>query len=188
MKHSFAFALIASAAIVCGTQPASAETVLKDVVKSTYGHVSKNTFGNCVLTKWDSKSSDCANEQAAANGLDKESLTVYFGFNDAKLNSAAIAKLDAAIKAIKGAGIESVSIVGYADEIGKNDYNYKLSSHRGDSVRSYLEKNGVDTKGVEVRGFGEDAPISECKEVKGEELKACLWRDRRVELELNYKK
>ncbi len=181
--------LLAGAALALTATSASAQTLVKDIVHNTHGNVVKNTFDNCVITKWDSKDSVCANQPKTISGLDKEALTVYFGFNDAGLNPAATAKLEAALSAIKAAGnIESVSIVGYADQIGKNNYNYKLSSRRGDSVRNYLQAHGVDTKGVEVRGFGEDAPISDCKEVKGEELKACLWRDRRVELELNYKK
>lgn len=154
---------------------ASAAGEMKKVVHDTNAHVVKNTFGNCVITQWDSATDECMGE---------ENLAIYFGFDSAVLTAEAYGKLDGIVEAIKNNG--TVDIIGFADAIGANDYNYNLSQRRAEAVQQYLASRGVDTANVSVRGFGEDAPQSDCSGVRGEELKACLWRDRRVEVKLNH--
>lgn len=153
----------------------------KDVVKDERGNIVVNTFGNCVRTKWSAAYDEC-------NDLGIEARTVYFDFDSAALTPAAKAKLDSLVDIIASSTeVESVSIVGYADAIGGADYNYRLSQRRAKAVEDYLAAKGyLDTKSTDVRAFGEDVPVSNCAGVKGNELKACLWRDRRVEIELNF--
>ncbi len=153
-----------------------------DVVKDERGNVVVNTWGHCVRTKWKAGHDECG-----AN-LSIEARTVYFDFDSAALTPAAKAKLDSLVDIIKhSTEVESVSIIGYADAIGAADYNYGLSKRRAKSVERYLASRGYyDTSSTDVRAFGEDVPVSNCAGVTGNELKACLWRDRRVEIELNF--
>jgi len=170
----------ASAIVLAGTAHAGP----KDVVKDERQNVVKNTFGNCVRTKWDAAYDECD------GALPAEARTVYFDFNSSKLTPAAKAKLDSLVDVIKkSTSIESVGIFGYADMIGSTDYNYRLAQRRAKSVEKYLVTKGYfATESTDVRSFGEDAPVSNCKGVKkGKEMRACLWRDRRVEVMLNYK-
>ena len=44
--------------------------------------------------------------------------------------------------------LESVSIFGYCDDVGKVDYNYKLSQDRANSVKNMLVKKGVKYKSI----------------------------------------
>ncbi len=159
----------------------SANAGPKDVVKDERGNIVVNTFGNCVRTKWDSMYDEC-------NDLGIEARTVYFDFDSAALTPAAKAKLDSLVDIITSStNVESVSIVGYADAIGDKGYNYRLSQRRAKAVEDYLAGKGyLDTRSTDVRAFGEDVPVSNCSGVRGNELKACLWRDRRVEIELNF--
>ena len=149
----------------------------RDVVKDERANVVVNTFGNCVRTKWQSRSDECF----------AESYVVYFDFNSSRLTPAARAKLDSLVDVIKNSEtVSNVNIVGYADMIGSNDYNYRLSQRRANSVKNYLASKGYyNTAATEVRAQGESAPVSNCDGVTGNELRACLWRDRRVEIELN---
>lgn len=175
MKKSVMFTLLTGATIAFAPlMNADAGYETKKVVRNTNGHIVKNTFGNCVITKWDAASNECSGENIA----------VYFAFDSAVLTEDAYVKLDSIVDAIKNNG--SVDIIGFADMIGSNDYNYQLSMRRAQAVEQYLSSRGVDTGNVVVRGFGEDAPQSDCSGVRGEELKACLWRDRRVEIKLNH--
>lgn len=175
MKKSVMFTLLAGATLAFAPlSTADAGHEMKKVVHDTNAHIVKNTFDNCVITKWDAASNECAGENIA----------IYFGFDSAVLTEEAYSKLDAIVDAIKNNG--TVDIIGFADMIGSNDYNYRLSMRRAEAVEQYLASRGVDTGSVVVRGFGEDAPQSDCSGVRGEELKACLWRDRRVELKLNH--
>lgn len=175
MKKVVMLSLLAGAAMAFAPlSNADAGMDMKKVVHDTNAHIVKNTFGNCVITKWDSITGECA----------EENIAIYFGFDSAVLTGEAYAKLDSIVDAIKNNG--SVDVIGFADMIGTNDYNYRLSQRRAEAVQQYLASHGVDTNKVMVRGFGEDAPQSNCAGVRGEELKACLWRDRRVEIKLNH--
>lgn len=159
----------------------------KKVVRDGRGHVVKNTWNNCVVTKWNSNTDECnGTKPTKPMRFDSELLTVYFAFNRSEITPAGRAKLDTLVDMIRKSGrIENVSIVGFADKIGASDYNHRLSEQRADAVKQYLQKDGVDTRDISVRGLGE-SNVSECSGIDGQELKACLWRDRRVELKLNY--
>lgn len=175
MKKLVMLSLLAGAAMTFAPlSTAGAAGEMKKVVRDTNQHIVKNTFNNCVITKWD----------AAMNECEEENIAIYFGFDSAVITEEGYTKLDSIVDAIKNNG--TVDIIGFADVIGSNDYNYQLSQRRAQAVEQYLSSRGVDTANVTVRGFGEDAPQSDCAGVRGAELKACLWRDRRVEVKLNH--
>lgn len=178
---SFLKLSVAAAALLAAANAYAGPADVRDVVKDTNGHIVKNTWGNCVQTKWVSGQQGCMD-------LGIEARTVYFDFDSARLTPAAMAKLDSLVDIIKSSTtVQNVSIIGYADMIGSSDYNNRLSQRRAESVRGYLAGKGYfNTAKTEVRALGEGAPVSNCAGVKGNELKACLWRDRRVEIELNF--
>lgn len=183
MKKMSLIALGALAALWAAPVSVGAQPDNRDVVKDQRGNVIKNTFGNCVRTKWANDRDECS----AGVTIDKEMLTVYFAFDSAQLTPAATNKLNNLVNILKRANnVASINIVGYADMIGNNNYNYRLSARRAEAVENYIASRGyTNLNKTEVRAFGESAPVSDCKGVKGNELKACLWRDRRVEVELN---
>jgi outer membrane protein OmpA-like peptidoglycan-associated protein len=156
---------------------ASATAGMKDVVKSNHGKNWVSTNGNCVQTKWDGLSG-CADASL-------ELRTVYFDFDSAVLTPAAKAKLDVLSSTLAANGTNNVKIVGYADKIGNASYNVNLSQRRANAVGSYLVSKGVNVApGSEIRGLGATSSLSQCQGIRGAELKACLWRDRRVEVEI----
>ena len=124
---------------------ASAQAGPQDVVKDERGNIIVNTFGNCVRTKWSASYDEC-------KGNSLEARTVYFDFDSARLTPAARAKLDSLVDIIKNStDVRSVSIVGYADRIGSNDYNYRLSQRRARSVEQYLASKGYnDTESTDT--------------------------------------
>lgn len=187
MKKISPLTIGAMALMLMAPLPAGAHGDHRDVVKDGRSNVIKNTFGNCVRTQWLNDRDDCGGATKNSVTLNKEMLTIYFGFDSVQLTPAAMNKLNHLADILKRANnIASVNIVGYADQIGNNNYNYRLSMRRADAVKTYLASQGyANTAKTEVRAFGESAPVSDCRGVKGEELKACLWRDRRVEVELN---
>ncbi|MBN67311.1 MAG: hypothetical protein CMM94_07090 [Rickettsiales bacterium] len=177
---TFAKTLLAAAGAVMLAGAAQAGQLdNNDVVTDERGQVVVNTFGNCVRTKWEGGHSGCYD-------MSKEARTVYFEFDSAALTPAARAKLDSLVGMIRGrAEVESLNVVGFADRIGSDAYNANLSKRRADSVRRYLNQRGVvKAQATEVRGLGESRSVSNCEGLKGPKLKACLWRDRRVEVEL----
>jgi len=170
--------LAAAGALLLAASASASHTDMQKVVHSTNGNVVKSTNGNCVITQWRATSAEC-------NSLDVETRTVYFNFNKSNLTPAAKSKLDSLARALKSNKVRSVKIVGFADEIGADSYNVRLSQSRANSVASYLRGKGITVKGAsEVHGLGSTSSKSQCNGMGGNELKACLWRDRRVEVEI----
>ncbi len=171
--------ILLTSAIVLAPLAVSAQTF--DVVKNTHGHIVKNSFNNCVITKWENSAAACSDDT-----INQDMLTVYFGFNSSALTPATTQKLDIIAKLILDKKtVQNVDIVGYADVIGRDGYNEKLSQKRAKKVAKYLKSRGIDTANISIQARGSDAPVSDCSGTKGSERKACLWRDRRVEIKLN---
>ena len=53
----------------------------------------------------------------------------------------------------------NVEIKGYADELGPEDYNMKLSERRAKSVYDLLVASGVDASRLSYKGYGEDTSV-----------------------------
>ena len=70
----------------------------------------------------------------------------------------------------------TVSVNGYTDDVGSDEYNQKLSERRAQAVRDYLVEAGIPAEILSVTGHGKSLPL-----VKGtsEEARA---KNRRVEL------
>lgn len=169
----------------------AANTVVQDVVKDARNNVVASTNGNCVVTKWQARTDECTGKHSAIlSKLSKEERTVYFDFNKSTLNAKEKAKLDQISKIILASKeVENVDIVGHADMIGNSSYNKKLSTHRAETVKSYLAAKGLKTRRVRVEGMGETASITNCDaKLPRKELINCLAEDRRVEIEVNLKK
>ena len=172
------------ALLLAASAGAHMPSTAKDVVKSSNGRVVLNSFNNCVLTKWDATHNEC--NAAAVAGSNLELRTVYFDFDSSALTPAAKAKLDVLAASLRNDSADAVRIVGYADEIGTTGYNSRLSQRRANSVARYLRSRGLKVSGnYEVRGLGETSSQSNCAGITSRNEKiACLWRDRRVEVEV----
>ena len=71
-----------------------------------------------------------------------------------------------------------IKITGHTDNIGKADYNMKLSLKRAEAVREYLVSLGADAGKMEVSGEGMTKPIADNTTAEGRA------KNRRVEVEI----
>lgn len=95
-------------------------------------------------------------------------------------------RLEAVAKQLKSyAAIEQITITGYTDPLGSDDYNRSLSQARADTVRSFLQSLGVKAGRIESVGKGKAQPVSAgCSPAQGRASQiACLQPDRRVEID-----
>lgn len=81
-------------------------------------------------------------------------LTVYFDFDNSRLNYPAIDALQNFLNDTDFSRVESLIIDGYADEMGGEGYNLLLSEKRAESVYSWLMSKGINVK-TKIAGKGQ---------------------------------
>ncbi len=69
-----------------------------------------------------------------------------------------------------------ISVEGYTDSIGGDEYNMKLSQNRADSVRNYFISQGIAPTNISAEGFGKSNPVADNATAAGRR------QNRRVEL------
>ena len=105
--------------------------------------------------------------------------TVYFEFDKYALPEKQEQIVVDFIKTIDTAKIESIQIYGYCDDRGDNDYNYKLSKNRVETVQKILTNNGFNkNKIVIIEGKGRVV----IKKDTVENLNETRSKNRRVDL------
>ncbi len=86
---------------------------------------------------------------------------VYFRTNKATILDRSFPLLDEVARLIKGASAyDYVMIEGHTDSRGSNRYNKKLSDRRAKSVRKYLVGQGIPSRKLKAKGWGEEKPIA----------------------------
>ena len=107
-----------------------------------------------------------------------------FSFDKSVVRSDQRSKLNELVASLKGTQYDSVSVIGYADRIGTNEYNQKLSERRANAVKTYLVHQGIPAGKINAEGRGESEPVTgdTCSGQRGSALIACLEPDRRVDV------
>lgn len=86
--------------------------------------------------------------------------TVNFNFDSAELTSTAKGNLDKIAKIFIDNPKTLITLYGYTDSVGKDEYNMKLSRSRANAVKSYLGTKGIGVKRITAQGMGEADPIA----------------------------
>ena len=119
-----------------------------------------------------------------ANAQEEVIQSVYFDLNKYSIDeSQAIAVIDY-IRRTDSTRIESIEIFGYTDDIGKDAYNFKLSTNRANTIKDILTKNGIKNRViVTIEGKGkimiDDDLVQNLPETRS--------KNRRVDVVLNLK-
>lgn len=75
----------------------------------------------------------------------------------------------------------NVVIEGHTDNVGKAEYNKKLSQERADAIKKYMvEKGGIDAGRIGAQGFGDERPVD------SNDTKEGRANNRRVEAAVDY--
>lgn len=113
---------------------------------------------------------------------------ISFPFDEATLTADARQRLGAFAARLRKSGVKAlrVSVVGYSDRIGLEEYNLTLSQKRAESVRQALSGLGIPPSRIEARGVGEtlaSVRLEDCPDaLSWRDLVACFAPDRRVEI------
>lgn len=214
MKMTNRFFTVTLLGLSLSALPALAENT-HDVVRGETDKVVQTKTGACVRTKWDGENNPCAPKRevppppaprveapkpapvvaapppppppAPKTVVSREARTVYFDFNKDDLTAEGRSRLDQLAMILKKAtDVQRADIVGFADPMGKRDYNYALSARRAKAVESYLHEQGyMNTAIAKTRAVGEDQATTTCERMKNRSKKiACGAEDRKVEVEI----
>ncbi|MBI5549178.1 MAG: OmpA family protein [Deltaproteobacteria bacterium] len=118
---------------------------------------------NCPDEKGDPDNQGCPKAKKQLVEITREKLVIkdkiFFATAKATILPKSFPLLNQVADVLKGHGeISSVAIEGHTDNVGKRDYNLKLSQARAESVRAYLIKRGVDGNRLKAAGYGPDRP------------------------------
>lgn len=105
-----------------------------------------------------------------------------FAFDSAELSAAGKQQLAEAMSVHKDVYIFRVSIDGYTDRIGDDDYNLKLSKRRAEAVQAELVALGLPKERTRVSAYGSQDPLVTCPGMAGASLIRCLAPNRRTEI------
>ncbi|BBO67146.1 OmpA family lipoprotein [Desulfosarcina alkanivorans] len=73
----------------------------------------------------------------------------------------------------------AILVEGHTDSTGSETYNQQLSERRANSVRNLLVQRGVQTRRINILGFGESRPVATNATPVGRQM------NRRVEIRIN---
>lgn len=105
---------------------------------------------------------------------------IFFETNSDKLKTASLAQLDELTTILGRYESARLTIDGYTDSKGTDEYNMALSQKRTESVKTYLMGKGIMESRLTANGYGETKPIADNNTVAGRS------RNRRVELSTSY--
>lgn len=104
---------------------------------------------------------------------------VLFQTGGHELTSVAKKRLDAVANAVKQNPERNLTVAGYTDNVGREEFNRTLSQQRADQVQAYLEKQGVPASRITSKGHGEEDAIASNATAEGRA------ENRRVEITLH---
>jgi len=86
-------------------------------------------------------------------------VNVYYAFDSSKPLGYSVSAANYVSNFLKRNPGVSVEIKGYADELGPEDYNMKLSESRAKAVYDLMVAAGVDASRLSYKGYGEDTSV-----------------------------
>lgn len=86
-------------------------------------------------------------------------VNVYYAFDSSKPLGYSVSAAQYVSNFMKRNPGVKVEVKGYADELGSEDYNMKLSERRAKAVYDLLIASGVDGSRLSYKGYGEDTSV-----------------------------
>src|SRR5271165_5715443 len=119
---------------------------------------------------------DTLNARVTDRGLVLTLGDVLFTTGRSDLKSGGTAHLDKLVAFLNRYPSREVMIEGYTDSVGSEEYNQGLSERRAESVRHYLQGQGIDPSRLAASGKGESNPVA------GNDSASGRQQNRRVEV------
>ncbi len=119
---------------------------LESYLLKTYG---KNTDKSAIVN----------NSTLIKNLINEGYVSTYFDYNKSTPTNVSTEGIDFILTYLRNNPSASVDIIGHADELGRSEYNDKLSTARANSVKNTLIKANIDASRLNVVAAGEDSSV-----------------------------
>lgn len=98
-----------------------------------------------------------------------QDLVVHFAFDNSEFdaNAEANSYFDESIAYMKQDSQAKLSIVGYADAVGTDEYNQALGYRRAQTMQRYFEGKGMSAGRISIESKGEKEPIADNNTILG---------------------
>ena len=123
------------------------------VADDTEAYIMKNYGAN------NANSPVLSNNELITSLINGGYIAVYFDFNKSEPTNVSTEGIDFMLTYLRNNPSASIDIVGHADEVGRSDYNDKLSNARAASVKNTLVKANVDASRLNIISAGEDTSV-----------------------------
>lgn len=100
---------------------------------------------------------------------------ILFEFSKSDLGTQAKSNLSKLVTILNKYPNTNIEVQGHTDSRGTDEYNMGLSERRAGTVADYLKAQGISSKRISIKGFGESAPAYSNETVEG------MAQNRRVE-------
>ena len=87
---------------------------------------------------------------------------VYFALNSSYIRNESLSVLDKLANLMREIPELELKVTSHTDSRGASPYNQWLSQKRADQTKSYLVKQGIDSKRLQAEAYGEDRLLNEC--------------------------
>lgn len=103
---------------------------------------------------------------------------ITFKTADSNIKADFYTVLDGVAKVLAEYNKTAIAVGGFSDNVGRDDYNIKLSQDRANSVAAYLMTRNIDGGRLRAEGFGKSQPIADNSTENGRA------QNRRVEIKI----
>lgn len=104
---------------------------------------------------------------------------ITFATDSTSINSSFNNTLDKLASTMREYDQNTITVMGFTDNVGRADYNQNLSQRRAQAVKNYLVNRGVASNRINTYGYGETRPIASNDNEYGRS------QNRRVEIKIN---
>ena len=170
---------------MCEYYPKPAPVIIEKVVKNntaeTLDRLKSIEAENAALNDKIKKLSDVivAFTTKDKNTINTSFSNIQFEFGSAKITRDSYSTLDQIATLLKDSiNTVKLSVAGYTDYIGTEEYNQRLSVKRAKAVKKYLLSRNVPASNISITGYGEEYPITSNKTADGRK------KNRRVEFKI----
>jgi OOP family OmpA-OmpF porin len=163
--------------------PVIIEKIVRDNTVETLNRLNaleaKNDSLNAELRRMNNALDSLSRNEVSGGTVNASFQDIEFEFGSEKLTRESYPALDQIAISLKDRSAKvRLSVAGYTDYVGTDEYNQALSVRRANSVRAYLLTQHVPASRITIIGYGEKDPIATNDTSEGRQ------KNRRVEFQI----